>query len=836
MREKRMWRVILLGVMLAGLFAGGAAYLNSVHDALWTKAVADILEVTDQGRHALDTYIEKDRETLRLLAASMESMDPGDTEEILETMQRYGAAEGNYLCVDLERGTAYTDQLNEEYALDAEQLARLRALEGAGLRAPFLDGYTGVWMIGMYERFLFADGTEGCVQRSQPVSAISDRFSISFYNDRGFSYVVDRNGDILIRSLHRNSNRTFQNLFDIIDLQNNAPQELDSFRRALEEGKRGVARFRYRTEDYVFCYVPLESAADWDVVSIIPNQVIMEQADGIVRHSQLLIVLILAGALASAAVFLTYRDSTRRVLRAEEEARRAAESASLAKSRFLSNMSHDIRTPMNAVIGMTELAAEHADEPEKVREYLKNIKASGRLLVGLINDILDLSRIESGKMTLDCTAVSLAELMEDLVNVVQPAMEQKGQAFRVRLHQVKHETLCTDALRLNQVLMNLLSNAVKFTPEGGSIRVDVTESGSPRPGCARFTFRVADTGIGMKPEFLRDIFDSFTREQDSRVSRTEGSGLGMAITKMIVDLMEGSIQVESAPGEGSVFTVTLDLPPAEEPREEPLPPMRVLVADGDSEDLRSAEESLRALGVQADGAADGRSAAAMAAAGGYALAFLGWELPDMDGGQAVRAVREALGETVPVVVCPACGWEQVREEALQCGAAGVVQKPLFRSTLRRSLRRYALHKEPQAARSDSETLSGLQILLAEDNRMNQEIARELLESFGARVEVADNGLDCVERFSGAAPGWFDLILMDVHMPLMDGYEATRQIRELERPDAGTVPILALTADAFAEDVAAAKEAGMNGHLAKPLDISVMLKEIQACIGRTGWRG
>lgn len=835
MKAKGKRVVILLAVLAAGaLLAGGMLYIAGVQKALWNEAVTNILEVTAQGRHTLDTCLEKDKEALHLLASELGKVSSDDSVRIREKINLYSEQGTNFLCLDIKTGTGYTNELPDSFIMPKEQLADFQSMEGRGVREPFLEGYTGVWNVGVYERFQFADGAEGYVQKIQPRADMAERFSLSFYNDTGFSYVVNRKGDILIRSMHRNSNRTFQNLFDIVGLQDNKEESVDSFRHALEKGKRGVARFRYQKEDYVFCYVPLENAGDWYVISIVPNGIIMEQANNILRQSWIMFVLILASVFVLTSFFLVYWDSARRVLRAEEEARIAAESANIAKSRFLSNMSHDIRTPMNAVIGMTRLASDHVNDPEKVRKYLENIRMSGQLLVGLINDILDMSKIESGKMILNNDTTSLVDLMTDLVNIIQPSVWQKQQEFNIRLHGIVHETLCFDSLRMNQILINLLSNAIKYTPEKGRISVDLTESPSAKDNCAHFTFQITDTGIGMKPEFLENLFTSFMREQDSRVNRIEGTGLGMAITKMIVDLMEGTIAVKSTPGKGTTFTVELDLLLEEKAAgEEPhLPPLRVLVADDDEATCQSAEAFLRELGVEPDIVESGRDAVEKAAAAhrmgkDYCLVLLDWRMPDMNGVNALRAIRAKTGEELPVVIFSAYDWSHIELEALDAGATGFVQKPLFKSTLRRCIQRYVLHEFSQTkASNNAEELAGRCILLAEDNILNQEIAKELLEGYGAMVDAVEDGLKCVEWFKRSEPGYYDLILMDIHMPVMNGYEAVRKIRGMERPDAASIPIFAMTADAFAEDIEETKKAGMNSHLAKPLDIPAMLREIK----------
>lgn len=819
--------VLLVTLAVAALLAGGFFYIHSVQNALWDMAVTDILEVTAQGRHALDVYLEKDADALHLLAIELAEEQPGDADTIQEKLRLAGGDEGDFLCVDLERGIAYTSLREGDVPLREPQLEVFQALQGQGMREPFLEGRTGVWTVGVYERFFFADGTAGYLQKVQPRSEIADRFSLSFYGNTGFSYVVNREGAILIRSQHRNSNRTFQNLFDIIDLQGNSAQAVESFQAALADGQRGVARFQYQNEDYVFCYVPLENADGWYVVSIVPDGVIMEQAETITRHSQVLFAFILAAILVLAAIFLIYRHFSRRVLQMQEAAREAAESANRSKSRFLSNMSHDIRTPMNAVLGMARLAADHAEEPQKVREYMKNIQQSGQLLVGLINDVLDLSKIESGKMTLRTEATSLADLLADMVTVTQPIVRQRRQRFEAVACQVSHETLCFDGLRLRQVLLNLLSNAVKFTPEGGSIRLEVEETPSPCEGCAHLIFRVSDSGIGMKAEFLEHLFTSFVREQDSRVDQIEGSGLGMAITKMLVDLMGGTISVDSAPGKGTAFTVEVDLPLSHERVEGPpsLPPLRVLVADSDEPSRQAAAAALRDLGAEVQTAEGGEAVAQRAQKEEWDLILLGWQPTDPDGFQAVRAIRR-LGKGVSLLLTSACDWSPAEEEALALGVTGFLQKPLFPSALRRCLRQYALGEaSEEEAQGEEVSLAGRRILLAEDNPLNREIAQELLQSFGAQVEAVENGLACVERFASTEPDFFDLILLDVHMPVMGGHEAARQIRAMVRADAATVPILAMTADVFAEDIQAAMDAGMSGHLAKPLDVPAMLREI-----------
>lgn len=387
--KKQKWTILILVVAsFAAILMGGYNYLSGVQRSLWNKSVTDILEVTSQGSHALDTYIEKDREMLLLLSAQLSSQDPSHSQAIIDLANLIDQSESFYRCINLDTGAIYEGSPQSKKVVKPEQLERILALEDRNILEPYLDSQTGIWTFGYYQRFNWPDGSRGFVQKIQPLSRTAQRFSLSFYNHTGFSYVVNPRGDILMRSQHPNSNRTFKNLFDIIDLQGNDPENVQTFRSSLEKGQSGVARFRYQKEDYVFCYIPMKEAPGWYVVSIVPNSVIMEQAHIIVQNSQVFIALISVSIVVLIAFLLVYRSTSNHILMAEEKARKAAESANLAKSRFLSNMSHDIRTPMNAILGMTKLASDHADDPEKVRQYLKNIGLSGNLLVGLINDIL----------------------------------------------------------------------------------------------------------------------------------------------------------------------------------------------------------------------------------------------------------------------------------------------------------------------------------------------------------------------------------------------------------------------------------------------------------------
>ena len=517
-----------------------------------------------------------------------------------------------------------------------------------------------------------------------------------------------------------------------------------------------------------------------------------------------------------------------------------AEKANLAKSDFLSRMSHDIRTPMNAIVGMTKIAFSHIKEPEKMEDCLKKIELSSQHLLSLINDVLDMSKIESGKITPNISPMLLPELIENVVIIMQPDIKAKNQQFSVRLQNVIHENIYCDALRLRQAFINILSNACKFTPMGGSIAMDIEECAADEADRVIYTFTFADTGIGINPEFVDKIFDAFSREYDSRMEQAEGTGLGMAITKKVMDMLGGTVSVESQVGRGTTFTVVL---PVQVCRITPagiqLPHARVLIADADREVCESSARFLGECGISADWAASGHEALskaeeAHASGRDYRAVILDGQLTDISGVDTARLIREKTGDASPILAISAYDWSDIEPAAKAAGVRGFLQKPLFRSTLAASLKKYLLDQDAdqtEDVQKQNFDFTGKTFLLADDNELNREIAEVLLTSTGAVIDSVCNGFQCVEKFAGSPEGYYDLILMDIQMPQMNGYTATQKIRELSRSDARTVPILAMTADAFSEDIEAAMAVGMNAHLAKPLDINLVIRTISRFLNR-----
>ncbi len=516
-----------------------------------------------------------------------------------------------------------------------------------------------------------------------------------------------------------------------------------------------------------------------------------------------------------------------------QDALAAAQHANRAKTTFLNNMSHDIRTPMNAIIGFTSLAATHIDNTEQVQDYLAKITTSSNHLLSLINDVLDMSRIESGKVKIEEKETSLPEIMHDLKTIVQADISSKQLEFFIDTADVVNEHVLCDKLRLNQVLLNLLSNAMKFTKPGGIVSVRILQKGNAAEGCASYDFQVKDTGIGMSKEFLEHVFEPFEREQTSTVSGIQGTGLGMAITKNIVDMMGGTISADSEVGKGSTFTVSLQFKTCSgSVRQEVIPELnglRALVADDDFNTCSSVTKMLSTIGMRPDWTTSGKEAVlrtrlAEEQNDSYAAYIIDWLMPDMNGIEVVRRIRGIIGEETPIIILTAYDWSDIEEEARNAGVTGFCSKPIFLSELREVLESpFASPDSEPDEQEENGSFEGKKILLVEDNELNQEIAVEILQEAGFVLDMADDGAVAVEKMKAAEPGQYDLILMDIQMPIMDGYEATGQIRKLENPNLARIPIIAMTANAFDEDRKAALDAGMNGHIAKPIDVPKLLE-------------
>jgi len=634
--------------------------------------------------------------------------------------------------------------------------------------------------------------------------------------------LIDFDGDYIIKS------KTFKNsnFFEYYKSYNASdPALLESLHSKITSSTGSVDILNSRGEKMLLAYTPIAESVEWSLLSLIPESDLRVNT-----QNWPLIGTISFGLLILFIIDLSFiqRFNKKLQITAME-----AESANKAKTDFLSTMSHDIRTPMNAIIGLTTIAQKNLGDIEATGENLRKIGLAGNHLLTLINDILDISKVESGKLNLSPVTFSIVETVDNLVNLSQPMVKEKNIDFNFRINHMEKEYLYADQLRLNQIYINILSNAVKYTEPGGSVSVDMQEEESPVSGCVRLTYRVQDTGIGMDPAFMKRLYQPFTRQTDSRVNKIQGTGLGLAITKQMVDLMGGTIDCQSEQGKGTTFTVVIDIPVSDRQRDDMrLDPIDVLVVDDDEVLLQTAEDTLASLGVAAECAKSGAEAIGMISSRhregrSYDLVILDWKMPDMDGIETAHRIRSEINERIPILLISAYDRSEVEDEAKKAGVDGFVSKPLYRSTLYEKISQL-LGTEAKSVEPDDDysDLEGVHVLVAEDNDINWEVIQATLGMFGITADRAENGRVCVDMMKNAEEGRYTLIFMDVQMPEMNGLDATRTIRKLDDPWAASIPIIAMTADAFSENITECLNAGMDGHIAKPMDVKLVIKEIR----------
>lgn len=1094
--KKNSRRSFTLGaaVLALGLCLLTTYFVINVKTQLWKQSINTILEATRQGRRTLAVQLNENYEDLGRIADRLAEMRTDDRSELNRLFQDFNQLENDIHLVLSEDFILPLDQ-----PFDQQAIALLdRQNKDQDVIDPHISSVTGMDVFDLVLRVHFADGEEGYLIKEFEVSGIADTFTLSFYEDAGFSYVVDTQGNVLIRAAHPNSNKTVQNLLDMLSPQANDPQALSQFAQALKGADTGWAIFTYEGERTVFCFTPVGLESDWALISIIPEAAVNAQTNALLRQSLALILSAILGISILVLLYLRHRTKTqqrlthqtnyishlynalpeavalisvdqpyhllqlnregRRLVRyavenaedtlnlnletamsssdyarfvrqieaavqsgqkvnlvepmkkaggemfwasgiieqtldengkpvliyafhditkekqAEEAERQRtkqerltlvsalsnaypviislnltqdqvhfvhvspglmldlgkqktyselyadlkstidpefasdyqafqlealrktfaekngevqremkmlltdghyhwtttqiihvdnpysedqlailisrrideqrlkaerqqeilktalenAQAASMAKSQFLSNMSHDIRTPMNAIVGMTTIAETHLDETERVKECLYKISLSSKHLLSLINDILDMSKIESGKLTIAQEPFNFAELIIEVVELVRSQAEEKGLTLVFQPGALEKEGVQGDPLRIRQVCINILSNAVKYTPSGGRITIEMSQRPSSYKGYQNFVFQCSDTGIGMDPEFMKHLFQPFERSDNPMTRTVNGTGLGMAITKNLVDLMNGEIQVQSHVGQGSRFTVILPLP-LQSQTDEQIPTSwqgaSVLIADDDLQIGEEAGALLTKLGMQADYCSSGEAAIAagvqaQTSGNPYKLILIDWKMPGMNGLETVRELRQKLGDQPEIVILSAYDWSDIEEQARQCGVSGFLTKPFYRFKICRLLNELEEERrKPILVKPALSDFSDCRLLLAEDNEINREIAREMISSLiTVEMDEVEDGQSAVEKIASSPEGYYDLVLMDIQMPRLNGYEATRQIRQLNRSDVKTLPIIAMTANAFDEDVRLAMQAGMSAHFAKPIDI------------------
>ncbi|MBQ3831071.1 MAG: response regulator [Spirochaetales bacterium] len=651
-----------------------------------------------------------------------------------------------------------------------------------------------------------------------PVSSFERKwaFPTEQYNNAEIS-LIDTAGDYIIKGYtFKNSN-----FFEFLQSYNSPSSSvMEKYRKDIA-GDPGVIEINDSTGRRILvAHARLDSTDDWIILSMIP----MDEL-GHIQTNWELVGIVSAGLLVILAFNLLIMLSFNRQLKA---AVAAADKANQAKTDFLSTMSHDIRTPMNAITGLTAIAGKNLEDTDAVKENLRKINLASNHLLTLINDILDISKVESGKLNLSPVTFSIVECAENLVNISQPMVKEKNIDFNFRISRFDHEYLYADQLRLNQIYINILSNAIKYTEPGGQVNVEMREESGSTDKTIRLTYIVSDTGMGMSPEFMARMYQPFSRQTDSRVNTIQGTGLGLAITKQMIELMNGSIDCQSELGKGTTFTVILELPVAEKQLEEMrLPQMKVLLADDDPVTLETASDTLRSLGAEVDTATSGAEAVGKVTADhDYKVVILDWKMPDMDGIEVARRIRAEVGDDVPILLISAYDWSDMEEITKKAGVNGFISKPLFRSTLFTKLNEILGNESTRSDQEDDADIAGARILVAEDNDINWEIISMLLQMHGVETERAENGKLAVERIERSEEGEFNLVFMDIQMPVMNGIEATKKIRSLDKPWQSRIPIIAMTADAFSENIAECLAAGMNGHIAKPVDMKLVIKEIK----------
>ena len=723
----------------------------------------------------------------------------------------------------------------DEYSVSYERIGLLNSIdwisdigESINISRSYTNPVNGEQSIAFCNLIELHDPASGAMRKAVllrvlPVSELEQKW---VFPQEEFESVelsmINANGDYIIKghSFKNSSFFEFYKSYNAIDAS--SAQELFT---TITSSSGSISMRNSRGEDCILAYTPVDASEGWTLLCFMPMKGLKVNAE-----NWLLIGVVSAGLLIlfvfDMAVMLVFNKKL-------QAAANEAASANRAKTDFLSTMSHDIRTPMNAIIGLTTIAEKNLGDTESVGENLRKITLASNHLLTLINDILDISKVESGKLNLSPQTFSIVETVENLVNLSQPMIKEKNIEFNFRISRMEREYLYADQLRLNQIYINILSNAIKYTEPGGRVSVDMREEQSQKPGCVRLTYIVADTGIGMSPAFMANMYQPFSRQTDSRVNSIQGTGLGLAITKQMVDLMGGTIDCQSEQGKGTTFTVILDLPVADRQRDNMmLEPMDVLVVDDDEILLETAADTLQSLGATAECASSGLEALGMIAhrnqiGQDYRVVILDWKMPDIDGVETIRRIRTEVNENIPILLISAYDWSDIEDRAKAAGANGFVSKPLFRSKLYDKINELlgteAKSVEPENDYSD---LEGMNILIAEDNDINWEIISTMLSMFGITTDRAKNGRICVETMRQAKEGQYALIFMDIQMPEMNGLDATRTIRKLDDPWASSIPIIAMTADAFSENVTECLNAGMNGHIAKPIDIKLVIKEIR----------
>ena len=857
-QNNRIWSFLLpLLMVLAVMIISGALFITRMGEYINSSGAATMSGVMEQMAQVYDLQVNAVYERLGRIERTL---FPGDTrsfsldekEEFLTGMTDNGSQKilfikenGMVLAADGE--VCYPDiQTDSLTKLEQKQsIAQIINWNVADRKEnyflvavpcePFTVNNTQFSALGIvYDRFGFDNLLE--------VNGFSGAATLFAVNEKGIASYTNLDGEKYARN--------YSVLRHMKNENNISSAQFDRLSAQLAAGETGLETISYGGEACYLGYRPLNTS-DNRLLCIVPTSVLngslIEYQALVSRLVVFVIVLFTALSLAlmlyiSKAAAATERaefeEETRRIkeeaMTALEAERDRADYANQAKSQFLSNMSHDIRTPMNAIVGFTSLAIAHIDDDKEVlKDYLEKISVSSEHLLSLINDVLDMSRIESGKIQIQESESSIPSMAHGLRSILQSSVSSKNIDFFIDTVDVEHELVYCDKLRVNQVLINIASNAVKYTPLGGAVHIKFAEIPGAPEGYADFEFSVADTGIGMSEEFQKTVFEPFTREANSTVSRIEGTGLGMAITKNIVDMMGGTISVTSSLGVGSEFVVRLRFRTVDSSEELTIIPeldgRRALIADDNMDTCASVARMLRTTGLKAEWTTLGkevvfRTRMAMEENDPFMVYIIDWQMPDMNGIEVVRRVRNEIGDEVPIIILTAYDWHSIEKEAREAGVTAFCAKPLFRSELLSALKNAESGSGSKSVSgAPAMQFEGKRVLVVDDVELNREIAAAVITDAGILVETAENGQAAVEMLTAKGEGYFDLVLMDIMMPVMDGYQATMEIRKLSNRALADIPIIAMTANAFEEDRLAALKAGMNDHLAKPIQIEKLFE-------------
>ena len=833
-REKWGGLPLLFSIVLVFCIFGAFVFSVSrkISREMSESAIQNLSESLDLIESTIEAILRSEAEFQTLIAQEIARTD--DPESYIRTYEKNQTM--SKMSLILAGETEGVSNSGERFTEEGLDFSAGGSIMGLPVSQSYLN-YMGTWSYTI-KCPVTRDGVEiGTLYAEYVYDAVDRSLPDGFYNKQASLYIMDAESRRFVLKPKGMGKRSagHLNLSDFYRANSIEDPEIHEEVEACLQSGKNILFYHDIRDVQALNYMWSVNGGTIFLVGYVPVEAIQQEGRTVSQNIVVVVVSMLAAFFLCIGLYYLSRrqqDKLRREREAERrlhsqqlaEALQAAQIASESKTTFLSNMSHDIRTPMNAVLGFAALLGNEAGNPAKVREYTGKIMASGQHLLSLINDILDVSKIESGKVVLNLEKFALNDVISSVDAIIQPMARAKGQAFHLEMTGVRHEYLVGDEMRINQILINLLSNAVKYTPEGGSIWLRFIGLKQHSNQYEHIRIEVEDTGYGMTPEYLEKIFDAFTRAENSTTNKVQGTGLGMAITKSIVELMGGTIEVFSEVDRGTLFRVDLELRILEGAVDrqfwEQHGISHILTVGETPEDMESARALMGDAGLQLDAASDTGEALEQIRGGNCQLVLLDWEACGLP---AARTLREALGDGAPIIILAEYGAEDL-EEALALPRTGAISKPFFVSAFREKVTE--LWGEPSVPEEDAGDLKGMRFLAAEDNEINAEILEELLAVEGAVCQVEANGRLALERFQRAAAGEFDAILLDVQMPVMNGHEAARAIRALDREDAKSIPIIAMTANAFAEDEKAALAAGMDAHVPKPLNMDLLKRVIR----------